>query len=830
MKIRNCRKWLIGTMALGMLATGMPVMAASDEVQQAAQAPLQIGNYVQFGAYNEAPVLWRVIHRDEDGKALLYAEHILSLKPLDADGDRTDYDGVGLTDTQDVERFYYGSNYWLQSNLREWLNSDAAEVAYTAQAPDNFHVAASFNDYAEEAGFLSGFSEQEKQAIQPTGNRVYLSTADSSRKEAGSVVQPWNGTSLAEAGQAEPQAFYLIATDRVFLPSAEQLKMWVLDQGFPYVRTPTAQAVSQSEFKNDSLLSTSSPWTYWLRDPYTETSYGMRVVAGSGSIVASHANSGSVGVVPALYLKAGATVAAGAGTTEDPFTITWSSGEEPQEPGPGPVDPGEPGPVDPGEPGPVDPGEPGPVDPGEPGPVNPVEPGPVNPGEPGPVDPGEPGPVNPGEPASASPTPAPDNPQHEVQLAATAVQVTDQAAPDGRVVRTAALDEEMLRSALALLEGSQAGNPTAVLTLSDAGADAVRVEIPAGMLAEEGSTIPNAVLAVRTETKSYKLPLKGIPVEALAGQLNADPQKLKIVIVLENADPQTGAQMVRQAASEGVQIISEMVEFRVIAEAVGKATELKDFGGAYVTRGIMVTGKVDQTKATGVLYDPAAGEFSFAPTYFAHAGGKTEAQIKRNGNSIYTVIQTDRTFGDIKGHWAKREIEQLASKLVISGVSAEEFAPERPITRAEFAALLIRSLGLLEKPADPNLFTDVQMSDWYAEAVAAAVQADLFDGFEDGAFRPGHTITREQMAVAVTRALHVTGEQTESGGKVSGALASFEDYSQIQPWAQEAVAEVVRRGIMNGVSGQAFVPHAPASQAEAAVVLKRMLQAVRFIN
>ncbi|WP_245856037.1 S-layer homology domain-containing protein [Paenibacillus rigui] len=252
---------------------------------------------------------------------------------------------------------------------------------------------------------------------------------------------------------------------------------------------------------------------------------------------------------------------------------------------------------------------------------------------------------------------------------------------------------------------------------------------------------------------------------------------------------------------------------------------MHDFGGTYVSRTIELAQPVDPNQTTAVLFNPTTGTFSFVPATFVTAGGTTKAVLKRPGNSIYTVVEFSKTFDDLKGHWSQADVELLASKLVVNGTTDSSYAPQKEITRAEFAALLVRALGLTEVNAAK--FNDVQANDWFTGAIGAASQAGLVEGFENGTFQPNANITREQMAVMITRAMHAAGKRAAADTQ---GLSRFADASSISGWAKEAVAQCVNAGILNGVTGDTFVPAAKANRAEAAVMLKRLLQYEQLMN
>ncbi|MBU7006555.1 S-layer homology domain-containing protein [Phosphitispora fastidiosa] len=122
--------------------------------------------------------------------------------------------------------------------------------------------------------------------------------------------------------------------------------------------------------------------------------------------------------------------------------------------------------------------------------------------------------------------------------------------------------------------------------------------------------------------------------------------------------------------------------------------------------------------------------------------------------SLYTVIENKKSFADTAGHWAQDDINILASKLIISGKTQDIFAPDKEITRAEFAAILVRALAL-----QPNVknakFSDVPSGAWHEAAVAAAEEYGIITGYTDGTFRPNAKVTNEEAAAMLIRDLRV---------------------------------------------------------------------------
>jgi len=349
------------------------------------------------------------------------------------------------------------------------------------------------------------------------------------------------------------------------------------------------------------------------------------------------------------------------------------------------------------------------------------------------------------------------------------------------------------------------------------------VSIPASALVD-GKTI----IIVFNNGTTYTLPTSAFNVDDLAKQLGVDVKDLKIKVESSKLSGDA-AQAVQDAIEAlGATALADSYDFKVTAVANGKSQDIDSFGNYYVSRTLPLNSESEQ--ATGVVYDPETKQLSFVPSLFSKdSDGNAIVTIKRNSNSIYTAIKYSKTFDDIASHWAKVNIELLASKLVVDGVTDSEFQPDRNITRAEFAALVVRALGLNTNVSGSS-FSDVQSNDWFAGVVAAAAKAGLVDGYEDGTFKPNNTINREELAAMVVRALKFAGVETSvSADKQAELLAKFADSSDIV-WAQTEIAEAINAGLVDGMTDTTYVPRDSATRAQSATMLKRLLTTAEFID
>ncbi|WP_052087919.1 S-layer homology domain-containing protein [Paenibacillus wynnii] len=411
----------------------------------------------------------------------------------------------------------------------------------------------------------------------------------------------------------------------------------------------------------------------------------------------------------------------------------------------------------------------------------------------------------------------------------TAVSTT---AANGIVTTAVTQGSAALADALAKAKAQDNRNdaPIVFITFNNPAHEAVQFNLSSSVLAAAALNAPNTIVSLQTNDGEYSLPLSIINFAAIAQRLGTTDANTVLQVNINPVAASINAKIKVNAQNIATSQLGSAIEFSVTATGNGKTIELNNFGSTYVERSMVLDIPVDEAYATVVLYDPLTGQFSFVPAVFKkQVDGSTKVTFKRNGNSTYTVLSSTRTFNDLDKRWAKADIELLASKLVVKGTTDSIFSPDSNITRAEFAALLVRSLGLAVD-ASSTTFTDVKSSDWFAGAINAAVQAKLVDGFKDSSFKPNDTITREQMAVMISRAITAVGKAGDISVNHNQSLAKFKDSASIASWAHMAVAQSVEANIITGMTKDTFVPSANASRAQAVVMLKRFMQYVNFIN
>jgi hypothetical protein len=212
------------------------------------------------------------------------------------------------------------------------------------------------------------------------------------------------------------------------------------------------------------------------------------------------------------------------------------------------------------------------------------------------------------------------------------------------------------------------------------------------------------------------------------------------------------------------------------------------------------------------------------------AASKVIADLTKLSGGKLVALEYDKSFSDIWNHWAKRDIELMASKYIVKGMTDTEFWPDSAVTRAQFVTLLVRSLGLTEeKPATPT-FKDVALSAWYYGYVEAAYKAGLASGDagSGGLFRPTANVSREEMAALLVRAMSKAGTPARavSAVEVRTLLGRFTDSSSLGEWAKTEVSQAVNEGLIRGRVGGQFDPEGNGTRAEAATMMNRFAKQV----
>ena len=185
---------------------------------------------------------------------------------------------------------------------------------------------------------------------------------------------------------------------------------------------------------------------------------------------------------------------------------------------------------------------------------------------------------------------------------------------------------------------------------------------------------------------------------------------------------------------------------------------------------------------------------------------------------------TEYSFRDIRSHWAKPFIENLAIQGIVAGFPDGTYRPNAPVTRAEFAALVSKALrGSYERA--PVEFADVPWDFWAYDAIESAYEQGFLSGYPGGIFAPDQDIPKVQAIVSISGGLGLASDTL-------GSLWAYADRGEIPDYAQFHVAGATERGIVvNYPQLDRLEPNRPATRGEiAASIYQARFGSERFID
>ena len=181
----------------------------------------------------------------------------------------------------------------------------------------------------------------------------------------------------------------------------------------------------------------------------------------------------------------------------------------------------------------------------------------------------------------------------------------------------------------------------------------------------------------------------------------------------------------------------------------------------------------------------------------------------------HATVDVSEIFVDVVPNaWYTAAIQYAYAGGLMTGVSADAFAPEQTTTRAMIVSILARLEGVTTAQAAG--FADVT-DEWHATAVNWAANVGVVNGYEDNTFQPNTAITREQLAAILMNYAAYKGEDVSN----RASLATYTD--QPSTWAEEAISWSVAEGLLTGVTADTLQPQGAATRAQVAAILQRFL-------
>ncbi|THF74292.1 S-layer homology domain-containing protein [Cohnella fermenti] len=371
--------------------------------------------------------------------------------------------------------------------------------------------------------------------------------------------------------------------------------------------------------------------------------------------------------------------------------------------------------------------------------------------------------------------------------------------------------------------GSVGGTTGTIVTVKD-GRSVVEVEAGRTL-----ATIPFAQLEARellVQFGAATVLFAESEVLALQSQASKAGGAALIVELAPDADAAKNKPAVGEG-SAAAKFAGDAYRFRVgMQRTDGSESEVQLQNGAAVTLPYEESG-IDEELLGVYAYDEATGRWNYIGGRIDRAANAAIVQL--TANAKLAVLEYRKSFADVpQSHWAARVVQVLAARHIASGVSDERFEPSRPATRAEFMALLVKALELPK--TDTTLpFVDAKEGAWYMSDLSSAFAAGLIQGTEGGALAPDASLTREEMATLLVRALGIlqgnaaASAEGDQAAQATQAAQAIRDRNEVSSWAKENVSKALAEGLMRGKGSGLFDPHSLASRAETAQAVWNLL-------
>ena len=188
--------------------------------------------------------------------------------------------------------------------------------------------------------------------------------------------------------------------------------------------------------------------------------------------------------------------------------------------------------------------------------------------------------------------------------------------------------------------------------------------------------------------------------------------------------------------------------------------------------------------------------------------------------AMLTYTSRGNVFTDVAvGDWCYDTVDRAVSEGIFKGVTATEFSPDAPLTRAMLVTVLYRMAGEPDVSGLSADFTDVPGDYWCRDALVWAANSGIINGYADGSFRPKASISRQAISAMLYRYIGYCGKTLSAADDV---LSGFSDGAAADPVLYEAVNAVCSAGIVRGYEDNTLRPTRGATRAQAATMLLRM--------
>ena len=337
--------------------------------------------------------------------------------------------------------------------------------------------------------------------------------------------------------------------------------------------------------------------------------------------------------------------------------------------------------------------------------------------------------------------------------------------------------------------GNGAEIPSIVIGVKDAETgkveDSTRIELNSGAL-----TLETAVFDSEIDLKDYTCTVASDKEPVATAELKDG--KIVVTPVSTGTAKITATYTKNNGAAEGIALLDE-----------GEATAENDLTATFTVEVYKESsggGGGGSSKPTVDIPDDVPTGLN-GDDHFAYIVGYPNGNVEPNGNITRAEVATiffrllteevrtanstqSNSLSDVtRGQWFNHAVSTLSSMGIVKGHNDGTFAPNAPITRAEFAAIAAR---FDDKNTDTSSkFTDIA-SHWAKNEIGIAANKGWINGYPDDTFRPNQYITRAEAMTLVNRVLN---RLPENSSDLLDSMIKWPDNSDASQWFYLAVQE-----------------------------------------
>ncbi|MDP4182823.1 MAG: S-layer homology domain-containing protein [Bacillota bacterium] len=219
-------------------------------------------------------------------------------------------------------------------------------------------------------------------------------------------------------------------------------------------------------------------------------------------------------------------------------------------------------------------------------------------------------------------------------------------------------------------------------------------------------------------------------------------------------------------------------------------------------------------KEIAFKYSPDLNAFSidiYSPDYSSFNSYSVNVVRKQNGSGPVVDAATypsSNIFVDLNSSWAKEYIDYLIQKSIISGYGDKTVKPDKYVSRAEIAKMIITAKNIIVPTDNAFPFKDKKSTpSWAISYINEAYKQKLLQGYSGNVFRANDNVTRAE-------AIKILENAFDDGGYLPEFSVFFSDEFEIPDWSKKYIVNAYERGIFQGYIDNTIKPNNPITRAE----------------